>query len=387
MAETPLTRSEILSRAFDADIWLKNECASPIASFKLRGALCDLVRARERGAPEGVVASSSGNHGQGVAWCARRLGGAADIFVPEGTNALKRGMIAAFGGRVHEVGSDIDYARAAAIRHAEEGGLYFVNDGISLDVMEGAATLALEVVRGLDRFDDLVIPTGGGNLAAGCAALLAEMRPGARVIAVQPEAAPVIVRSFREGRPLEVPGASVADGLVSRETIPFAFEVFSRYVAEGWLCGERDILAGRPHPRRERPPARRALGRRRPRRRLGTSGEPARPARGAGDHRRQLLDAAASSKPSPPRPSSPSRRWRGAEGRPSNRATLTLRQAQGEVLMASLSKYEEPARRGESQRYTNASPPLPEKRLEQRAAPGLLDAGIGLGPVVAGRAG
>ncbi len=243
MAETPLVRSEILSRAFDADIWLKNETASPIASFKLRGALCDLVRARERGAPAGVVASSSGNHGQGVAWCARRLGGAADIFVPEGTNALKRGMIAAFGGRVHEVGADIDYARAAAIRHAEEGGLYFVNDGISLDVMEGAATLALEVAQALDEFDDLVIPTGGGNLAAGCASLLSEMRPGARVIAVQPAAAPVIVQSFREGRALEVPGESVADGLVSRETVPFAFEVFCRHVAEGWLCGERDILA------------------------------------------------------------------------------------------------------------------------------------------------
>ena len=243
MAETPLVRSEILSRAFDADIWLKNETASPIASFKLRGALCDLVRARERGVAEGIVASSSGNHGQGVAWSARLLGGTADIFVPEGTNALKQGMIAAFGGRVHEVGADIDYARAAAIRHAEEGGLYFVNDGISLDVMEGAATLALEVAQGLDEFDDLVIPTGGGNLAAGCAALLSEMRPGARVIAVQPEAAPVIVRSFREGRPLEVPGESVADGLVSRETVPFAFEVFCRHVAEGWLCGERDILA------------------------------------------------------------------------------------------------------------------------------------------------
>ena len=243
MAETPLVRSEILSRAFDAEIWLKNETVLPIASFKLRGALCDLVRARASGALSGVVASSSGNHGQGVAWCARHLGGTADIFVPEGTNPLKRGMIAAFGGCVHEIGADIDYARAAAIRFAEDRGLYFVNDGISLDVMEGAATLALEVARALDDFDDLVIPTGGGNLAAGCAALLAEMRPGARVIAVQPETAPVIVRSFREGRVLEVPGESVADGLVSRETVPFAFEVFCRHVAEGWLCGERQILA------------------------------------------------------------------------------------------------------------------------------------------------
>jgi threonine dehydratase len=241
--ETPLIRSEGLSRAFGADIWLKLECATATASFKLRGALCDLLRAEARGALNGAVASSSGNHGQGVAYGARLLGRSADIFVPEGTNALKQGMIRAYGGRVHVVGTDIDYARDAAISHAETHGLYFVNDGISLDIMEGAATMAAEIVRRLDGIDYLIVPVGGGNLTAGCAAVMAEAQPGCKTVGVQPEGAPVIVRSFLEGRPLEVPGESFADGLVSRVTVPFAFEVFCRYVADGWLVGDQAIKA------------------------------------------------------------------------------------------------------------------------------------------------
>jgi threonine dehydratase len=241
--ETPLIRSEALSRAFDADIWLKLDCATATASFKLRGALCDLLRAEARGETGGVVASSSGNHGQGVAFGARLLGRNADIFLPEGNNDLKQGMICAYGGRVHVLGTDIDYAREAAIRHAEENGLYFVNDGISLDIMEGAATMATEIARRLDGIDYLIIPVGGGNLTAGCAAVMAEAQPGCRTIGVQPEGAPVIVRSFLEGRPLEVPGESFADGLVSRVTIPFAFEVFCRHVADGWLVGDQPIKA------------------------------------------------------------------------------------------------------------------------------------------------
>ena len=245
--ETPLVRSEALSRAFDADVWLKLDCATATASFKLRGALCDLLRAEARGGTSGlgggVVASSSGNHGQGVAYGARLLGRTADIFLPKGTNALKQGMIRAYGGRVHVTGADIDYAREAAIRHAEENGLYFVNDGISLDIMEGAATMAVEIARRLDDIDYLVIPVGGGNLAAGCAAVMAEAQPGCKTVGVQPEGAPVIVKSFHEGRPLEVPGESFADGLVSRVTVPFAFEVFCRHAADGWLCAETPIKA------------------------------------------------------------------------------------------------------------------------------------------------
>src|SRR5262245_42591160 len=87
--ETPLVRSELLSRLFTADIWMKNETVSPIACFKLRGALNEVLRARERGSVSAVVTSSTGNHGQGVAYAARLIGVPADIFLPVGANPVK----------------------------------------------------------------------------------------------------------------------------------------------------------------------------------------------------------------------------------------------------------------------------------------------------------
>ncbi len=112
---TPLIRSELLSRAFAADIWLKNETVSPVASFKLRGALTALLRARERGPVAGAVSSSTGNHGQGVAYAARLLDLPCTIFLPENANPVKRAMIAALGAAVHEVGHDIDAAKKQAL--------------------------------------------------------------------------------------------------------------------------------------------------------------------------------------------------------------------------------------------------------------------------------
>src|SRR4249920_1103939 len=86
LPETPLVRSELLSRALSAEVWLKNETVSPIASFKLRGALTALLRARESGGAAAAVTSSTGNHGQGVAYAARATGVAAHVFLPVGAN-------------------------------------------------------------------------------------------------------------------------------------------------------------------------------------------------------------------------------------------------------------------------------------------------------------
>ncbi|MCP4391931.1 MAG: pyridoxal-phosphate dependent enzyme, partial [Gammaproteobacteria bacterium] len=117
LAPTPLLRSELLSRALEADIWLKYETMTPIASFKIRGALNAVINAQRSGS-EGVVTSSTGNHGQGVAYAARELGMSADIFLPRPANQVKAQMIEAFGGRVHEIGDDFDIAKAASIEFA-----------------------------------------------------------------------------------------------------------------------------------------------------------------------------------------------------------------------------------------------------------------------------
>ncbi len=161
---TPLLRSELLSGAFEADIWLKYETMTPIASFKLRCALNAVINAQQSGT-EGVVTSSTGNHGQGVAYAARLLGMSADIFLPNPANQVKAQMIAAFGGGVHEIGDDFDIAKAASMKFADQHGYHFVNDGEAIDVMEGAGTIGLEIAQQLEQIDLLLIPLGGGNLS------------------------------------------------------------------------------------------------------------------------------------------------------------------------------------------------------------------------------
>ena len=110
MAPTPLYRSETLSRALDADVWLKLETATPIASFKLRGALNHLLVAQSQAPVKSAVTSSTGNHGQGVAYAARLLGVPADIFLPDGCPIVKQTMIRLFGATLHVGGTDIDDA-------------------------------------------------------------------------------------------------------------------------------------------------------------------------------------------------------------------------------------------------------------------------------------
>jgi len=224
LPETPLVRSELLSRALSAEVWLKNETVSPIASFKLRGAVTALLRARESGAATEAVTSSTGNHGQGVAYAARAVGMAAHVFLPSGANPVKRRMIEALGATIHEGGDDIDYAKADAERFAASRGLLFVDDGESLDVMEGAGTVGLEVAERLPEIDVLYVPMGSGTLAVGCAVALKGLQPRARVVAVQSSGSPAMVESFHARRAVERAIDTVADGLVCRVPARLALE-------------------------------------------------------------------------------------------------------------------------------------------------------------------
>jgi threonine dehydratase len=240
--ETPLVRSELLSRALAADVWLKNETVSPIASFKLRGALTALLRAREAGAAREAVTSSTGNHGQGVAYAARAVGSAAHIFLPHGANPVKRRMIEALGATIHEVGADIDEAKTAAQSFAAARGLLFVDDGESLDVMEGAGTVGLEVAQRLPGVDVLFVPMGSGTLAVGCAVALKGVQPSARVVAVQSSGAPAMTESFHARRAVERPIDSVADGLVCRVPARLALEGLWTWVDDAVTVSDTTLL-------------------------------------------------------------------------------------------------------------------------------------------------
>ena len=240
--ETPLVRSELLSRAFTAEVWLKNETVTPIASFKLRGAMTALLRARAGGGAAEAVTSSTGNHGQGVAYAARAAGAVAHIFLPVGANPVKRRMIEALGAIVHEGGDDIDYAKADAQRFAAERGGLFVDDGESLDMMEGAGTVGLEIAERLPGIDVLFVPMGSGTLAVGCAVGLKGRQPGARVVAVQSSGSPAMVESFHAHRAVEHAIDTVADGLVCRVPAHLALEGLWTWVDDAVTVPDSELL-------------------------------------------------------------------------------------------------------------------------------------------------
>ena len=239
---TPLVKSELLSQTFDADIWLKYETVTPISSFKIRGAINAVSYAKEQ-AITGVVTSSTGNHGQGVAYAARVSGLTANIFLPKPANPIKAKMIEAFGGLITEDGSDIDEAKNLAHSFAEKNYYHFIDDGEDVLVMEGAGTVAYEISSELDNIDYLLVPLGGGNLSAGCASTLKSLQPQAKIITVQAKGSPAVTESFHARSPIERPIDSIADGLVTRVPPKLALDVLLKFLDDAWLATDEDLLA------------------------------------------------------------------------------------------------------------------------------------------------
>jgi threonine dehydratase len=227
---TPLVRSLLLSRELECELWVKNETVSPVASFKWRGALTAVSGA------SGVVTSSTGNHGQGVAWAASVTGVTAHVFLPIGANATKRAKIALLGATLHDVGRDLDEAKDAALEFAKTNNLPMIDDGESEEVIAGAGTVGLEI----DIEPDIVyVPMGSGSLASGIAIAL----PKAKVVAVQSKGAPAMVESFHARRSIERPIDTIADGLVSRVPARLALEALIAHVDDAIALTDGEIIA------------------------------------------------------------------------------------------------------------------------------------------------
>ena len=240
---TPLNRALLLARELACDLWIKNETVSPIASFKWRGALNDLLGSGAAGRSTGVVTSSTGNHGQGVAWAAHVTGVAAHVFLPLGANPLKRAKIELLGATIHDVGHDLDDAkeRATAFAHAE--GLRFIDDGESEGVIEGAGTVGLEIVRELERIDVVFVPMGSGSLAGGVGMAVKEHFPDARIVAVQAKGSPAMVESFHARRIITRPIDTIADGLVCRVPARLALDALLQHVDDAITVTDDELLA------------------------------------------------------------------------------------------------------------------------------------------------
>jgi threonine dehydratase len=203
---TPLQSSETLSRLVGRPVWLKAENLQRTGAFKIRGAYNTLAQlgAAERRA--GVVTASAGNHGQAVAWAAREVGVPATIFVPETAPMAKVEAARGYGARVELAGEGFDESVEAARSHEQQTGATFVHAFEDPRVIAGQGTLGLELAEQFEGAGTVVVPVGGGGLAAGVAIALAALRPDVRVVGVQAEACAPLAG-------LEPAGATIADGI------------------------------------------------------------------------------------------------------------------------------------------------------------------------------
>ncbi|WP_091452639.1 threonine ammonia-lyase [Actinokineospora iranica] len=202
----------------DRPLWLKPENLQPVGAFKIRGAYNAVARLTDEQRARGVVAYSSGNHAQAVAYAAREFGIRAWIVVPEGTPQVKVDATRALGAEVVLVAAGQRETRAYEI--VAERGAALIPPFDHPDVIAGQGTIGLEIVADLAEVDLVLVPVSGGGLISGVAAAMKGLRPGAQVWAVEPELAADTAASLRAGHlvswPVEDRDRTIADGLRSQ---------------------------------------------------------------------------------------------------------------------------------------------------------------------------
>lgn len=214
---TPLLRSAALTEQLGGEVWLKMECDQHGGSFKLRGALNALLTlsAAERAA--GVVASSAGNHGIGVAMAAQQLGVQATIFVPASAPNVKRAKIAEYGARIDVSQASYDAAEDAAKLFAEQSGATFVSPCTGRHLLAGAGTVGLEILDERPEVATLLVCVGGGGLAGGVGGFARSATPRVRVVGAQSVRTNAMTLALAQGSAVDVPDLpTLADGLAGR---------------------------------------------------------------------------------------------------------------------------------------------------------------------------
>jgi len=225
--ETRLDFAPRLSRRLGNEIFLKREDLQPIFSFKCRGAQNRLAQVPKSRLERGVVASSAGNHAQGVALAAGRLGITALIVMPEGTASIKTEAVSALGGEVVLRGQAYDDANAYALALAAERGLEFIHPFADPDVIAGQGTIGVELERQSERRPAAVfVPIGGGGLASGIGAWLRTAWPGVEIVGVEPTDAATMHAAFEAGHPVDLERVGIfADGVAVRRVADETFRI------------------------------------------------------------------------------------------------------------------------------------------------------------------
>lgn len=218
--ETSLDFMGRISNRTNNKVWLKREDLQPVFSFKVRGAFNKIYQVLKSN-PElsGVITASAGNHAQGVALSAKKLGIKAIIVMPVTTPDIKVSAVKAYGAKAILHGENFDAAKDYALKMCEKDGLVFIPPFDDIDVMAGQATIAHEIIRQhTDHIDAIFVPVGGGGLAAGIAGFLKAVRPEIKIIAVEPDDAACFYEARKAGRRVTLKEVGTfADGVAVKQ--------------------------------------------------------------------------------------------------------------------------------------------------------------------------
>ena len=240
---SPLRNYPAIDRLVGAHIWVKHENLLPTGAFKVRGGVNLMTRLDKATRARGVIAASTGNHGQSVAFAAQLFGVSAIICAPEGANPVKVEAMRDFGAEVVLVGRDFDDAREHCERLAAEHGYRYIHSGNEPDLIAGVATHTLEILEERPDIDVILVPVGGGSGAAGACIAAKSIRSDIEVIAVQSTAASTAHDSWRARAPVERPNTTVAEGLATRTAFDLPQRILRDMLDEFVLVTDDELMA------------------------------------------------------------------------------------------------------------------------------------------------
>lgn len=243
---TPLQFNANLSKKYSANVYLKREDMQVVRSYKLRGAYNKMKTLSREQMNKGVVCASAGNHAQGFAYCCRLLKIKGTVFMPVITPKQKVSHTKMFGEdyvEIRLVGDTYDACAVAAKEYEKETGAVFIPAFDDLKVIEGQATVGVEILNELSDVDYIFIPIGGGGLASGVGTYFKQVSPKTRIIGVEPEGAPSLFRAFEEGGPVTLTSIDTfVDGASVKRTGEITYKICKevlnelKLIPEGKVC-------------------------------------------------------------------------------------------------------------------------------------------------------
>ena len=242
LLRTPLHSYPAVDDLIGARVFIKHENYQPTCAFKVRGGINLISQLSPEERASGVIAASTGNHGQSVSYAARLFGVTARIVVPEGANPGKVASMRGMGAEVIFYGANFDEARLECERMAKDEGLRYIHSGDEPLLIAGVATLCLEMLEDQPDLEVILVPVGGGSGAAGACIVTRAISPGIRVIAVQSERSPAGHESWKQRRLVEAANLTLAEGLATGTAFSLPQSILWELLDEFVLVSDDEML-------------------------------------------------------------------------------------------------------------------------------------------------